>query len=51
MAFLKDYESGRPANTMDTLVAILKREMFGEWIKKSGLLGEFETESIVSDYF
>ena len=49
--FLKDYESGRPANTMDTLVAHIEKGNVGEWIKKSGLLGEFETESIVSDYF
>ena len=50
-SFLKDYESGRPANTMDTLVAHIEKGNVGEWIKKSGLLGEFETESIVSDYF
>lgn len=50
-SFLKDYESGRPANTMDLLVTHIEKGDVGEWVKKSGLLGEFETQQIVSDYF
>lgn len=32
--FLKDYESGRPANTMDTLVAHIEREMSESGLRK-----------------
>ena len=50
-SFLKDYESGRPANTMDTLVTHIEKGDVGEWIDKCGLLSEFETQQIVTDYF
>ena len=50
-SFLKDYEAGRPANTMDNLITHIEKQDVGEWVKKSGLLGEFETEQMVSDYF
>ena len=48
---LKDYEAGRPANTMDKLVSHIEAGNVGKWIKDAGILGEFETEDIVSDYF
>lgn len=47
---LKDYEAGRPANTMDKLVSHIEAGNVGKWIKDAGILGEFETEDIVSDY-
>ena len=48
---LKDYAAGRPANTMDKLVSHIEAGNVGKWIKDAGILGEFETEDIVSDYF
>lgn len=49
--FLKDYEAGRPANTMDMFVSHIEKGDVGEWIKENGVLLEFETEQMVSEYF
>ena len=36
---------------MDKLVSHIEAGNVGKWIKDAGILGEFETEDIVSDYF
>lgn len=48
---LKDYETGRPANTMDNFVSHIQQGDVGDWIDKEGLLSSFETKDKVSEYF
>ena len=51
MAFLRIMSQDVRLIRWIRLLPILKREMSESGLRKVDLLGEFETESIVSDYF
>ncbi|MGN0328987.1 MAG: hypothetical protein ACI4D4_08405 [Lachnospira sp.] len=49
-SLLKDYEAGRPANTMDTIVEKIQQGKISSLLEKSGAVSEFENVDEVSEY-